>query len=1163
MQVQDFLALFQKDAIVQTIAEPLKSDKPKHLQIKGLAGSLPAVLATALSQLTKRHQVFVLPDREEAAYFHNDLQNLLPNREIFFFPMSYKRAYQVLEIDNANILQRAEVLTKFKDENRNSKQGELIVTYPDALTEKVINKKSLIENTFTIKIGQTLGVQFITDFLVQYDFEMTDFVYEAGQFAVRGGIIDVFSYANELPYRIEFFGDEVESIRTFDPMTQLSVENRDFVSLIPNVQTKLLHEVRESFLKFLPKNTNFWFADLNTTLQILQKYFDKAHQDFEHILAQSGGTQIISDPETLFETADSFVDLLQNFHVVEFGHVFSKNAFTSDRKRSDFSESLKSDRLRSDVKNEKTEGLRSDVKNIEEENGVLIFDYKSEPQPSFNKDFGVIADHLAEKQEQNATCIITAEVPKQLERLELIFEEINRRVHFLPLNISLHEGFFDRNTNVVCYTDHQFFERYHRYKSKEKFSKSKALTLKELRNLQVGDYVTHIEHGVGRFAGLEKIESNGREQEAIRLIYRDDDMLYVGIHSLHKIAKFSGKDGAIPSLNKIGSQEWENKKKTVKKKVKDIAKELIALYAKRRAAKGYAFGHDNYLQYELESSFFYEDTPDQAKAASDVKEDMEKPYPMDRLVCGDVGFGKTEVAIRAAFKAVCDSQQVAVLVPTTVLAMQHYKTFSDRLKNFPCKVGYINRFKSTKEINETLKQVKEGKIDILIGTHRIVSKDVVFKQLGLVVIDEEQKFGVKTKDKLKEICVNVDVLTLTATPIPRTLHFSLLGARDLSVIATPPPNRQPVTTEIHSFNEEILRDAISHEIKRGGQVFFVHNRIGDIEEIANIVLRLVPDARIGYAHGQMEGKQLEKIMLRFVEGEIDVLVSTNIIEAGLDIPNANTIIINRAHQFGLSDLHQMRGRVGRSNRKAFCYLLVPHTDSLPADSRKRLSVLEEFSELGDGFKVAMRDLDIRGAGNLLGAEQSGFINDLGFETYHQLLDEAVRELKAEDFADLFKEELELEKNKRKTDCAIETDWEILIPDNYVQSISERLRLYSQADSLENTNELAKFRQTLHDRFGKLPRQVEDLLKTVQMRWLAEELGFEKLILKNGSFKAYFPPHEGNERYFQGEAFGKVIQFVTQNPKICQMKELKTRLLLSVENIRTPDQAIKLLERVMG
>ncbi len=1147
MQVQDFLALFQKDAFVQTIAEPLKSDTPKQLQIKGLVGSLPAVLATVMSQLTKRHQVFVLPDREEAAYFHNDLQNLMmPNREIFFFPMSYKRAYQVLEIDNANILQRAEVLTKFKDENRNSKFGEMIVTYPDALTEKVINKKSLIENTFTIKIAQTLGVQFITDFLVQYDFEMTDFVYEAGQFAVRGGIIDVFSYANELPYRIEFFGDEVETIRTFDPMTQLSVESKDFVSLIPNVQTKLLHEVRESFLKFLPRNTNFWFADLNSTLQILQKYFDKAQQDFEHILAQSGGTQVISDPETLFETSDSFVDLLQNFHVVEFGHIFLKNIFASDRKQSDF-DSEQSDRLRSDVKREE----------------VIVFDYKAEPQPSFNKDFGVIADHLAEKQEQNATCIITAEVPKQLERLELIFEEINRRVHFLPLNISLHEGFFDRNTNVLCYTDHQFFERYHRYKSKEKFSKSKALTLKELRNLQVGDYVTHIEHGVGRFAGLEKIESNGREQEAIRLIYRDDDILYVGIHSLHKIAKFSGKDGMMPTLNKIGSQEWENKKKTVKKKVKDIAKELISLYAKRRAAKGYAFGHDNYLQYELESSFFYEDTPDQARAASDVKEDMEKPYPMDRLVCGDVGFGKTEVAIRAAFKAVCDSKQVAILVPTTVLAMQHYKTFSDRLKNFPCNVGYINRFKTTKEINETLKQVKEGKIDILIGTHRIVSKDVVFKQLGLVVIDEEQKFGVKTKDKLKEICVNVDVLTLTATPIPRTLHFSLLGARDLSVIATPPPNRQPVTTEIHSFNEEILRDAISYEIKRGGQVFFVHNRIGDIEEIANIVLRLVPDARIGYAHGQMEGKQLEKIMLKFVEGEIDVLVSTNIIESGLDIPNANTIIINRAHQFGLSDLHQMRGRVGRSNRKAFCYLLVPHTDSLTADSRKRLSVLEEFSDLGDGFKVAMRDLDIRGAGNLLGAEQSGFINDLGFETYHQLLDEAIRELKTEDFAELFKEELELEKNKRKIDCAIETDWEILIPDTYVQSISERLRLYSQADSLKNKEEFTKFRQTLHDRFGKLPRQVEDLLKTVEMRWLAEELGFEKLILKNGSFKAYFVQHEGNERYFQGEMFGKIIRFVTQNPKICQMKELKTRLMLSIEHIRTPDQAIKLLEKVLS
>ncbi|TAD95122.1 MAG: transcription-repair coupling factor, partial [Bacteroidetes bacterium] len=945
-----------------------------------------------------------------------------------------------------------------------------------------------------------------------------------GQFAVRGGIIDIFSYANELPYRLELFGDEVESIRTFDPMTQLSKENKSFVSIIPNVQNKLLHESRESFLKFIPKQTKIWVKDKNLILNTLQNYFDRAKENFEQMTAKTD-IKIISDPKILFESAEEFQEQSKAFFMIEFGKIFTPSKNDSEHK---------------------------------------ITYFETKPQPSFNKDFVLFSEHLADLQSHHVRNLITAESPKQLERLAMILAEIDPQLKFEEFNISLHEGFYDQLMGMSCYTDHQLFERFHRYRSKVKYSKTKSLTLKELRSLQVGDYVTHVDYGVGRFAGLEKVEVNGKHQESIRLVYRDDDLLYVSIHALHKIAKYSGKDGNLPTLNKLGSQEWEKKKSAVKRKVKDIAKELISLYAKRKNAKGFAFSKDTYLQAELESSFLYEDTPDQAKATFDVKNDMESPHPMDRLVCGDVGFGKTEIAIRAAFKATYDGRQVAVLVPTTILAMQHFKTFSERLKNFPCKVDYVNRFRTEKEIKRILKELAEGKIDVLIGTHRVVSQDVKFKNLGLLVIDEEQKFGVKTKERLKEMCVSIDSLTLTATPIPRTLHFSMMGARDLSVIATAPPNRQPVTTEIHPFNDVIIRDAISYEIRRGGQVFFVHNRIGDIEEIANIIMRLVPDAKICYAHGQMEGKQLEKIMLKFIEGEYDVMVSTNIIESGLDIPNANTIMINRAQNFGLSDLHQMRGRVGRSNRKAFCYLLVPMKDGLSNDSRKRLSALEEFSELGDGFKVAMRDLDIRGAGNLLGAEQSGFISDLGFEMYHQILDDAVQELKEEEFASLFEKELDLKKIKEfKTDCSIETDLEILIPEEYVSNISERLQLYSQADSVKDKEELTKFTKNLEDRFGKLPDQVKDLLKTVELRWLAEKIGFEKLAIKNNSLRASFVQSEGNDAYFQSESFGKVLAFVQTHAKECRLKELQKRLILIIENVKNIDRGIRILEEILG
>ena len=1114
MKPEELIGLYSDDSFIQLLAEPLghPSKEPLRLQIKGLVGSIDAVLASSISKLTSGNQIFVLNDRDEASYFYNDLQNLTA-REVLLFPMSYKKPYQYEEIENANVLMRAEVLNKL---NPAPKQGTLIVTYPEALSEKVINKRSLQANTLTIRVGDRLDTNFISELLQDYEFEKTDFVYEAGQFSLRGGIIDVFSFAAEFPVRIDLFDDEVESIRFFNPESQLSTGSVEFINIIPNIQTKLIKESREPFLDFLHQNTVVWLKDVDFTLDIVDKCFEKAQQQFESVVA--GGVKIVSDPNTLFETRRSLLNQLKAFSTIEFGRKFY---FKTDSKQQ----------------------------------------YQVKPQPSFNKDFKRLVENLAENQSKGITNIIAAESFKQLERLRTIVEELDPFVKFQSLNIGLREGFIDESLKIACFTDHQIFDRYFKYRVQDKFSKSKALTLRELKTLQPGDYVTHIDHGIGRFAGLEKVDVGGRMQEAIRLIYRDNDVLLVSIHSLHKIAKYSGKEGGPPVMSKLGSQEWELKKSRVKKQVKDIAKELIALYSKRRQAPGFAFSPDSFLQAELESSFIYEDTPDQAKATADVKVDMEQPHPMDRLVCGDVGFGKTEVAIRAAFKAVTDNKQVAILVPTTILAMQHYRTFCERLSNFPVKIDYINRFRTPNQIKEILKEAASGEVGILIGTHRIVNKDVKFKDLGLLVIDEEQKFGVKTKDRLKEMRVEVDVLTLTATPIPRTLHFSLMGARDLSVIATPPPNRQPVTTETHIFNEAVVRDAISYELRRGGQVFFVHNRVGDIESIGNLILQLVPDARIGVAHGQMEGDKLERVMTKFIEGDYDVLVSTNIIESGLDIPNANTILINSAHMFGLSDLHQMRGRVGRSNRKAFCYLLTPALSTLTSDARKRLQTLEDFSDLGEGFKIAMRDLDIRGAGNLLGAEQSGFINDLGYEMYHKILDEAVQELRENEFKDLFLPD----SNPFKAavpDTVIETDLQVVIPEKYVSNISERLSLYTRLDNIKNLEELAAFRQEIEDRFGPLPEEVENLIKMVNVRWKAEDLYLEKLTLKNNILKGYFVSTENGagvaDRFFQSEQFGKVIDYIKTNPLKCSLKDVKNRLIFTQSGVSSVAQMDEVL-----
>ena len=1110
MRVSDFLASYRADGFIRTVAAEINASKKNSVQLRGLSGSLDAVILSAIFKIHPQDFIVVLHDREEAGYFQNDVQNLL-GKEVLLFPLSYKRPYEFDEVENANILMRTEVLNCLS----NKTSSEIIVTYPEALAEKVINKRSLAQNTFSIKLKEKLDLHFLEEFLHTYDFEKTDFVYEAGQFAIRGGIIDIFSFAYEHPYRIELFGDEVDSIRTFDPGTQLSIDPLESVNIIPNIQSKLMHDERQSFLEFIPPKTRLWFKDFQLTHDVVQKSFDKVKESFEQIV-RPGATQVISRPEKLMDDGATFMRLCENFTRIEFGNRFLPSPSKS-------------------------------------------FEFKSASQPSFNKNFELLAKDLYDHQNQGFKNFITADVPRQTERLKGIFEEINPHLNFEPLDFALRQGFVDSLLQIVCYTDHQIFERFHRYRSKEKFSKSKALTLRDLQTLQPGDFVTHIDFGIAKFAGLEKKETNGHQQEAIRLVYKDDDLLYVSIHSLHKISKYSGKEGATPAISKLGSQEWENKKAKAKKRVKDIAKELIELYAKRKSAPGFAYAPDNFLQAELESSFMYEDTPDQARATEDVKKDMEQPHPMDRLVCGDVGFGKTEVAIRAAFKAASEGKQVAVLVPTTILAMQHYRTFSERLSNFPVVVEYISRFKTDKEIKQILEQVKEGKVNILIGTHRVVSKDVQFKNLGLLVIDEEQKFGVKVKDRLKELKVNVDVLTLTATPIPRTLHFSLMGARDLSIISTAPPNRQPVTTELHTFNDVVIRDAVSHELKRGGQVFFVHNRVSDIETMANNIYKLVPDSRIGIAHGQMDGDKLEKVMVKFIDGEYDVLVSTNIIESGLDIPNANTIMINQAHMFGMSDLHQMRGRVGRSNKKAFCYLLTPPASVLSADARKRLAALEEFSELGDGFKVAMRDLDIRGAGNLLGGEQSGFITDLGFDTYHKILDDAIQELKETDFKDLFKDELHEKAKIIVQDCVIETDMEILIPDTYVNNISERLQLYSRLDNIKDEPQLIEFSNELRDRFGPFPTSVTELINTVRLRWLGEHLGFEKLTLKNESLRAYFITN--NDAYFSSEIFGKILSYVQLHPRQFKMKDSAGKAMLLMNQIKNVDAAIELLSRL--
>lgn len=1117
MTLESIIKEFEKHPDYNSLAEILFSEK-KRYSIKGLAGSSKSLCSAAIIKKCRGLHLFVLSEKDDAAYYYNDLVNLLGENNIFFFPSAYKRSVHYGQTDNGNIILRADVLTRLgnlRNHELFAPEYFVVVTYTEAVAEKVVNHQRLQKNTLQLVKGEKTGLPFIAEILEEYNFEKVDFVYEPGQYAIRGGIVDVFSYAYRLPYRIDFFGDEVESIRSFDVETQLSDRQFEKIVILPNIQELSSDSTKVSFLEFLPEQTILWLADIRYISDRMNELYENSRS--ENYVPDSG---IWSREENL-TTGDYLVEKLIDFTTIE----INSGPY-----------------------------LKTDLQ--------LTFNISL--QPAFNKNFNLLADYLLKNQSEGYTNYILSDSEKQIDRLKSIFSEIEGRLSFTPVDKTLHEGFIENTLKICCFTDHQLFERYHKYRLNAYFSSNASLSIRELTGLQPGDYVVHIDHGIGRFGGLEKIEVNGKVQEAVRLIYQDNDILFVSIHSLHRISKYKGKDDTPPKIYKLGSGAWQRLRQSTKNKIKDIAKDLISLYAKRKTTNGFRFSPDTYLQNELEASFIFEDTPDQYTATNDVKTDMESPHPMDRLICGDVGFGKTEIAIRAAFKAVTDSKQVAMLVPTTILALQHYNTFSDRLKGFPCNVEYISRFKSPKEQKQIIENIKTGKTDIIIGTHRLLGKDILFRDLGLFIIDEEQKFGVASKEKLRIVRENLDTLTLTATPIPRTLQFSLMGSRDLSVINTPPPNRHPIATELHTFNEDIIREGIEFEVDRGGQVFFIHNRIQNINEIEHLINKICPKVKTVVAHGQMESRKLERTMLGFIKGDYDVLVSTAIIESGLDIPNANTIFIHNAHQFGLSDLHQLRGRVGRSNKKAFCYLLAPPFNLLTSEARRRLKAIEEYADLGSGFNIALQDLDIRGAGNLLGSEQSGFIADIGFEAYNRILNEAIKELRETEFADFFKPEQEDEDKIRSIkyveECQIDTDLELLFPDDYISNISERMNIYRELDAIDNEEGISNFQQKLEDRFGPLPEQSIELLKIVKLRWIAAGLAIEKIVLKNGVLIAWFVSDQKSP-FYQSETFSKMLLYIQKNPKALKMKEGKNKLNLTISNIHSVYEAINVLGKI--
>ncbi len=1117
MSKSDIISIYDKSPKIAVLESTFAARQKS--QMTGLVGSSLSFVMHSLFKKAELPFLILFNNKEDAAYYLNDLEQLINTEDVLFYPSSYRRPYQIEETDNANVLLRAEVLNRINSR----KKPAIIVSYAEAIFEKVVTRKELEKNTLKLSVEDKLSIDFINETLFEYNFKRVDFVTEPGEFSVRGGIIDVFSFSNDNPYRIEFFGNEIDSIRSFDVETQLSIEKLKKISIIPNVENKLLQENRESFLNYINEKTVLVIQNTELLGQQLDKLFDKANEAFEKL---SKDIQH-APPEDLFLNQKQFLKRALDFSVIE---LHANAVFKTDKK----------------------------------------VEFHIQPQPSFNKQFDLLLNNLSENHFNGYKNYLCCSNENQASRFHDIFEDIDTensesvRKQYKTMVLPLFEGFIDEENQIACYTDHQIFERYHKFSIKNGYSKKQTITLKELTSLSVGDYVTHIDHGIGKFGGLQKIQVEGKTQEAIKLVYADNDIVYVSIHSLHKISKYNGKDGAPPKIYKLGSNAWKTLKQKTKARVKHIAFNLIQLYAKRRLDKGFQFAPDSYLQKELESSFIYEDTPDQITATLDVKTDMESERPMDRLVCGDVGFGKTEVAIRAAFKAVDNGKQVAVLVPTTILAYQHFRTFSERLKDMPVTVSYVNRFRTAKQKADTLQKLQEGKVDILIGTHQLVNKNVVFKDLGLLIIDEEQKFGVNVKDKLKTIATNVDTLTLTATPIPRTLQFSLMAARDLSVITTPPPNRYPIETHVIRFNEEAIRDAISYEIQRGGQVFFINNRIENIKEVAGMIQRLVPGAKVGIGHGQMEGKKLEELMLAFMEGEFDVLVATTIIESGLDVPNANTIFINNANNFGLSDLHQMRGRVGRSNKKAFCYFITPPYSMMTGEAQKRINALEQFSELGSGFNIAMKDLEIRGAGDLLGGEQSGFINEIGFDTYQKIMNEAIDELKENEFKDLYQEENDIETKEFVKDIQIDTDFELLFPDEYINNITERLNLYNELSQIKDEATLQQFEQKLIDRFGALPKPAIALLNSVRIKWKATAMGIERLLMKQGKMVGYFIGDQQSD-FYQSNRFMKVLQFAQRNGNVCKIKEKETknglRLLLTFDNVKSVNKALELLEGI--
>lgn len=1113
MKKVEIAELYREHPGTLQLLDFLDNNSTGKLQADGLAGSAKALLLeTVFSRLQTSHLV-IIPEKEDAAYFYNDVAALAGDDNVFFFPSTYKRSVQYEQTEPANIVLRTEVLNHLASGKRKS----VIVSYPEALMEKVISRKNLKKNTFQIKKGERLSPEFLEEMLNEYKFERVDFVYEPGQYSVRGSIVDVFSYSADLPYRIDFFGEEVDSLRTFNTDDQLSVNVLDQISVIPNIQDISIESVKDSFTDFLPPSSVIWIEDPAYVRDKMNSIYSQTGQ-------REDAGQISGKKETVM-TGNGFLEYCESFRIVCLG------------RQSVYSPSV----------------------NVT---------FRTEPQPVFNKNFELLSEKLVSNTLDGYLTFIVSESQSQIDRLRDIFAEINPGVQFTALLLSLHGGFTDHDLRISIFTDHQIFDRYHKFRIRGYFTHKESISVKELTGLNPGDYVVHIDHGIGRFGGLEKIEVNGKVQEAIKLVYKDNDILYVGIHSLYRISKYKGKDGSEPKIYKLGSGAWQKLKQSTKRRVKDIAKDLIQLYAKRMASPGYSFTPDSYLQRELEASFIYEDTPDQLNATIAVKKDMEAPHPMDRLVCGDVGFGKTEVAIRAAFKSAADSRQTAVLVPTTILAFQHYKTFTSRLKGFPCNVDYISRHRKPADQKKIIKELAEGKIDIIIGTHKLVSDNIKFKELGLLIIDEEQRFGVSTKEKLKKFRTNVDTLTLTATPIPRTLQFSLMGARDLSVINTPPPNRMPIVTEIHGFNEEIIKEGIEYEVSRGGQVFFIHNRVENIREFQQKIGRICPNVKTAVVHGRMEGKDIENVMFDFIQGDYDVLIATTIIESGLDIPNANTIFINDAHHFGLSELHQLRGRVGRSNKKAFCYLLAPPFDNLTHEARRRLKAIEEFSELGSGLNIAMQDLDIRGSGNLLGGEQSGFIADVGFETYQRILNEALAELKETEMAGESVEGLNSEEARKEekpksfvSDFQIDTDLEIMFPDEYVSNISERIRLYKELNEIETEEALEAFEARLTDRFGPLPYQAKALLGIVRVKWIAIKLGIEKILLKNDLLIANFisDPDSG---FYRGPLFVSIMNYVNRHQGKMHVKQKESRLSLTITGVMSVDEAISLLNKIL-